>query len=240
VTTAPRSSSPPASDLLPPLSPELAGALAAMRPVSPRVPLRAVLVVTLGSAAWAWAVLQLLPVRADLPWLPRLPWLLVGGLWLLGYAVALGAALLPRRAQVLPDPARALRVALLLCSSAALLLVALPLGAPGHTHIPASAAEEWRHGVLCFVIAVAVAAVPCLLGLLALRRLAPTGARSLGAAVGGAAGSLGGLGLHIICDVGGRCHLAFAHGGAVVACSLVGALIGGLAFGGGRESGPTH
>lgn len=212
----------------PPPSEALLSAVGSMRPVTLRSPPRTLLLVTVASTAWAFLVLRPFRVRVDLPWLPQGAFGALLVFWLVAALVALAAALLPPRAQVLASPRRAAWAALLFCVGALAALLALPLDAPGHTLHPADMAEELRHGLSCLGIGASLAALPLAATLWTLRRAAPMGAAALGAAAGAAAGGVAGLGLHVICDVNSRCHLGLAHGGAIFGATILGALVGAL------------
>jgi hypothetical protein len=210
---------------VPPPSPALLQALAGLRPVRLRRPGRSLLVVGGLSLAWGGLWLSQLPRRADLRYLPLAWWALIGLGWLLAFAAPLALALTPRRGAVLPDAGRAGTVA----AAAALAMVALGLwltpDAPGHTVVPAGAALAASLAG-CFAFALLIALVPLLAGALALRRLLPVGGARLLAATGAAGGALGGLLLHVACPVGGGLHVGVAHGGAVVAATLIGTAVG--------------
>ena len=212
----------------PPPSDELTAAVASMRPVVTRAPPRTLLLVAVASTAWAFLVLRPFGMRVDLPWLPRSLWMGMVVLWLVAALVALSAALLPARRQVLASPHRAVQAALVCCVLSMLLLMALPLDAPGHTIRPADWSEELGRGLTCLGLGLAVAAVPLGSVLWALRRVTPFGAPALGAAAGAASGAMAGLGLHVVCDVTGRCHLGLAHGGVLFGATLLGAVVGAL------------
>ncbi len=104
----------------------------------------------------------------------------VAVLWFVGALVALGAALLPARRQVLASPRRAARAALLLCVGALVVLLGIPFDAPGHSIHPAGMAEELKLALICIGIGTSVAALPFLASMWALRRVTPLGAPALG------------------------------------------------------------
>ena len=66
------------------------------------------------------------------------------------------------------------------------------------------------------------------LGTLVLRGVAPVGSRRTAAALGAAAGGLGGFVLHLHCPIADRVHVGVVHGGVVaIAAVLTAALAGG-------------
>ncbi len=217
---------------LPPLSDDLGRRLAGMRPVRMRRPVLTVFFTAALALLWlvaveGWMRGHAMPgQRSMAPSLSThmtLPWIALAILWLVGFVAPLGAALLPVRNQVLPDHRRATRwawfgVALVLASGA-LVGLAIPDPITG-SPLPAL----WG----CLRVGLLVSAVPFLLGVMAVRRVALVGRTALGAALGAAAGAVGALILHCECSVGGPLHLALAHGGATVIWALVGLALGAL------------
>jgi hypothetical protein len=160
-------------------------------------------------------------LRPDLPFLPA-PWVIVmGAAWLAGFVLPMAAALLPRRGQVLPDPGRAT------AGAAAIAVGLIGLGAlfarqaPGHS-LPLPLPIGIRN---CVTFAVLFSIIPLAAGLIALRRVITIQSWRMGAALGAASGALAGFVLHLLCPVADAPHLAVAHGGAIVVCGLVGALM---------------
>jgi len=192
-----------------------------MRPVRTRVPGRTMLLLLV--------VGLILPVatvihrtRADLPFLP-VAWVVLMALaWAGGVVAPLIAALIPRRGEVLPDGARAARIAALCASLLVLLGLVATVDAPGKTTIPASFPTAWWH---CMSFALKVAAPVLIASALVLRRLHPVGSWRVAAALGAAGGALGGLTLHFICSYGGGLHVGLAHAGAVVLGAGIGAVV---------------
>ncbi len=221
---APSDEQPP----VPPPSPALAEAMRGLKPVATRRPLRSFAIAAARSLAWAAASLMVFPIRRDWPFLPRAWWFAAALVWLAGFVGTLGAALVPRRGSVVPDLARAGRFA----AAAALGLIVFGLAAtqnaPGHTLIPTGAASSARWAAHCLATSLVLAAPPFLLGAWLLRRVVLIGAWRAGAAVGAAAGALGGLTLHLVCPVGGGVHVGLGHGGGVLAFALIGAALGAL------------
>ncbi len=209
----------------PPPSSALLAELANIAPVRTRRPALALAVAAALSLAYAAGALLLFPTRSDLPFLPRAVYLLVGGAWLASFALPLGAALLPRRRQVVPDGARALRWTVALLAVLVALSVGVTMEAPGHTPVFPS---PFTHFLPCVSITLATSLAPFVIALIALRRVVPLGAWRIGAAIGGAGGALGGLMLHLICPIGGAAHVAVVHVGGAALCAALGALAGPL------------
>jgi hypothetical protein len=211
---------------LPDPDPALLAQIDAMGPVRTRRPARSMLLLAI--AAGAVVALHLLAYgpRRDLAALPAV--------WVAALAVAWTAAILatllrstvPRKAEVLPDPARAGWTAGLAAATLLLLGLFATVSAPGATMIPAttwpSFARSWWH---CTGISLAAIFPILLLGGLIQRRLFPSGGIRIAAALGAAAGAIAGLSLHFICPIGGALHVGFAHAGAVTLGALLGMLL---------------
>jgi hypothetical protein len=150
----------------------------------------------------------------------------VGAAWWTGFLVALAAAVVPLRGQVLPDGNRAVTSALAVAVGLMALNALLPRDAPGHS-VTIPLLIGMRN---CLGFALVDSIVPVCVGLYALRRVALIGSWRIGAALGASAGALAGLILHLLCPVGGAAHLALAHAGAVVVCGLFGALVASRAL----------
>jgi hypothetical protein len=205
----------------PPAGRALLAAVGGMKPVAPRVPRRALLVVLAVGVVWPMlAVLH--RTRADLPFLP-LAWVAAMAVaWTAGVVVPLVAAILPRHGEVLADGARAARVAAASASLLVLLGLVATVDAPGKTSSPPTFLGGWWH-CASFVLKVTVPVLVA--GALALRHLYPTGSWRIAAAIGAGGGALGGLTLHFICGYGGGLHVGLAHAGGVVLAALLGALV---------------
>lgn len=217
----------------PPISPTLRAIVAGARPVRTRRPMRTFALLAGASLAYLVLWLTRLHHRRDLGYLPLAWWGALALVWLGGFLLPLGLAVVPRRGAVLPDGGRAGSVAI--GTAAVLFAIAFLLtpAAPPHTLIPIGpAATSWaiRH---CMSLGVVVSLGPILAGLFVLRPLLIVGGARLMGAVGAAAGALSGLMLHVICPIGGGMHVGFGHAGVVVASGLIGALLG---FGVGRRS----
>ncbi|HVZ72754.1 MAG TPA: NrsF family protein [Polyangia bacterium] len=214
-----------ASSLPPPPSSDLLADVGSMRPVRTRVPLLALCIVAVAAAVYPVVGLAIYPLRPDLAALPTWWLVSVALVWLAGFIVPLTLAIMPRAGHVLPDGARAGRVAGLACLTAVLLGLLFTIDAPGVTIVPTSVWEMFRRywwGCVSFGLKISIPAV--LVAAAVLRKVAVTRLPSLGAAVGAAGGAFAGLALHALCPVGGAWHVGLAHGGGVVIGATIGAL----------------
>ncbi len=209
----------------PPPSARLMAAVQRLEPVRTRSRLGAFAAVAVASLAVPGLVLAVHALRPDLAALPR-GWVAAAAvLWAAGFGLSLAAALVPARGDVLPAPARGSRAGL--GAVAAMLVFALcaSVEAPGVSLRP----EDVHRTLLgisahCAMFSLLMA-LPCLVvGLLALRRLAPVGGARLGLALGAAGGALGGLVLHFICPVASTAHVALGHVGGMALAAALGAL----------------
>ena len=212
---------------VPPPSPELLAIVRKAKPVRTRVPLRAFAITAALGVLFVGIVLLRIPLRRDLPGMPLWWFALTLPVWMATYFIPLAMAMLPRRQQVLPDPVRAGRAALLTSIAIVIAMALCVHDVPGSTLIVHGASVFW-HAAACIVCMLIASLGPLLLALVALRRLVLSGAWRIGAAAGAAGGGLAGLLIHLQCDVGGRFHAAFSHGLGVSLCALVGAIIGGI------------
>jgi hypothetical protein len=210
----------------PPPAQALEALVASMKAVRTRVPVRTLVSVAAAALVLPFGALWVLPLRRDLSRLPAAWVVAMAVAWLAGFVAPLALAFLPRPGQVLPDSARAGRMAItavLVLMVAALLLTA---DVPGRTIIPGSTWAEfslrWWH---CVSFSLKILVPLVVLGSVALRRAAVLGAGKLGAAVGAAGGALAGLTLHFICPYGGGLHVGLAHGGSVLIGACLGALL---------------
>lgn len=209
----------------PPVGAALASAIADLRPVATRVPLRAVLVCAAVAVLVPVVIVASRGLRADFAALPR-AWIIAMALtWTSGLFVTLITATWPRRGAVLPDAARAGRAAALVAAGLLALGLFATMNGPD-TIMPDQGAGAfvalWWH---CIRFSL-VTTLPLLIaGGLALRHLFPMGSRRIAAALGAAGGAMAGLTLHFICPIGGGLHVGLAHAGGVVLGALVGMLL---------------
>ena len=206
----------------PPLAAELERALDGLAPVSPRRPWRQLATVIVVSLIYAGIVIALVTIREDMPGLPR-PWLIAYlAAWLVGFGLPLGLAVVPARGAMMPRTNLAAAVATVAA------IGFLALGLLWAERGPDSHVGGLRAASACLSIGLAAALVPIVLGTLMLRGAAPVGSRRTAAALGAAAGSLGGFVLHLHCPIADRIHVGIVHGSVVaIAAVLTAALASG-------------
>jgi hypothetical protein len=212
----------------PPPSPRLLAEVAATRPVTTRRPARTAVGIALVSLACGLSLLVWgIGLRRDLGALPALPLVLYAAACLVSFTGQLAAAVVPPRREVLPSRRRAARVAL--ASLAIVVPLGLLVGVNAHAGTPIALGHFdrfWARTLPCFGSGLAVAAVPALIGLWALRRLVPHGAWPMAMAVGGAGGVLAGLVLELHCPRADLVHVGLAHGTVMVIPALLLAVVG--------------
>jgi hypothetical protein len=221
----------------PPASPALERALAGLRPIRTRRPARVLFGVAAASLTWATALVCELGVRKDLGALRSFPFAVYAAACFATFIALLWCALVPPRGQVLSSgsaSARATALMLVALIGLDLAIAIYPL-AGGHLDAGAAArfvAAAWH----CVAAAGGVVAVPLALGLWSLRSLLPLGGWRVVMAVGGAAGALAGLVLHVHCSVADPAHVGLVHGAILV----LPAVILALATAGRLSSRPDH
>jgi hypothetical protein len=212
----------------PPMSAQLAREIAGMAPVRTRRPWRTFAVVALVSLVPAAVICTLgvlggFGVRQPRP-ITHGPYDLVilrSAVWFGVYLAALAAALVPPRGQVMPDPRRARRWAVV---SALLLVGASVLSAWHGASAPPSLFPK-PTSVECVKDAMLCGLTPLFAGLFALRGARPQPPGGVGAALGVAAGALGGLHLSLECPVAtGLAHFVVGHTGPAIVASVFGAV----------------
>jgi hypothetical protein len=169
------------------------------------------------SAGWLGAQLAVAGVRGDIRQVP------------LSYALALGVAPGVGGLLCVVAAASAGRMGLgLRVGALAGLAVVVPLVfmVSGYTLSPPYAAAPggaFNHGVFCFNVALAWTTVPLVAAGLALRGSFVTRASWRSALVGAGAGLVVAATSFLRCPLSSAWHVALSHGGAVVACALLGA-----------------
>jgi hypothetical protein len=210
----------------PPPAAALLNAVGAMKPVRTRTRLGAFALVGLVGLVWPAIALGHLPLRRDLSALPVWWVVIAASLWGLAFALSLAAALVPRRGDVLPAPGRASRLSGAAMAVVLVFVLAATAQAPGVSLRPADL--HWtllRSCVHCASFVLEISGVFLVVGLLALRRLVPTGGSRIGMALGAAGGAMGGLVLHFICPIADTGHVALAHVGGMALAAALGALL---------------
>ena len=213
----------------PPPSPALERALAGLRPIRTRRPARVLVGVAVASLAYAAVFVWKLGARSDLARLPLIPFALYAAASLATFLALLWCALIPPRGQVLPSGTTSARVAALMLGA----LVGLDLAIAAHPLAggqlqAASLAAALAAAGRCLATSMGVVAVPVALGLWSLRRLLFGNGWRVRVALGGAAGALGGLVLHVHCAAPDAAHVGLVHGAALL---LPAALLGVTAIG---------
>ncbi len=204
---------------LPPLPAALDGALVRLAPVRPRRPARQAAFVIAASIGWAMCMVGLLTLRRDLDELPR-PWLASYlAAWLLGFAVPLVLVVVPARGQMLPRWTSAAAIAAI--ATIGFVVAGLTVARSG----PSSLHRGLASWAGCLSTGLATAVVPMALVGLALRGAAPTATRVTAAAIGAAAGAIGGFMLHLHCPIADALHVGVIHGGVAVLSASVAALL---------------
>jgi hypothetical protein len=206
----------------PPLSPALEGELANLAPVKTRRPLRQLAVLVGVSLIYGAGLLFFLTTREDMHELPMYWLAAVAAAWLFGFLVPCYFALVPRKGAVMPRW-RLAAIAVVVTS-----IGFVTLGMAAHPMGPSSVEYGWDRfgrGHTCLEIGLASALVPVVVGAIFLRGALPVGARWVAAALGAGGGCLGGLVLHLHCDVVDSVHLSLIHGGVVVLSALLSAAI---------------
>jgi len=211
---------------VPPPSPAIERVLADLRPVRTRRPTRVLAGVAGASLACAAALIAKLGVRGDLASLPPVPFALYAAAGLSTFLALLWCALIPPRGQVLSSGRTSARVTAVMLGSlvGVDLVIALHPFAAQLSHALSLAGAVAAAG-RCLATSLAVAAAPLALGLWSLRGVLLVSGWRVMAALGGAAGALGGLVLHAHCAVSNAPHVALVHGTALLLPAFVLALL---------------
>lgn len=206
----------------PSLSPELEGELARLAPVQTRRPLRQLAVLVGVSMVYASGLVLVLTTRGDMLELP-MGWLAGTALgWLFGFLIPVYLALVPRPGSV--TPRWRLAALSVVITSVSFMLFGLAVHPSGESS-RAYGAEHFHHGHTCLELGLATALVPVLIGAIFLRGALPVGSRWIAAALGAGGGCLGGLVLHLHCDIVDGLHVGLVHGGVVIVAALLSAAI---------------
>ena len=210
----------------PPSPPALSAALEAelgtLAPVRTRRPLRQLAILVGVSLVYASGLAIALTTREDMLELP-MGWLAGTALgWLLGFLVPCYLALVPRPGSMLPRwRIAALSVAV---TSVSFILFGLAVHPAGPSSVHLGEGELW-HGHRCLENGLATALLPVIIGALFLRRALPVGSRWIAAALGAGGGCLGGLVLHVHCNIADGLHVGLMHGGVVILAALLSAAV---------------
>lgn len=206
----------------PPIGSALEGELSKIEKVPMRRPLRQLAILVALSLMYATGLVVVLATRGDMHDLP-MGWIAGAAIgWLFGFLVPSYLALVPRKGSVTPrwQPA-AIAAVIASIGFVSLGLVIHPMG-------DSSVVYGWEHfgrGHTCLEVGLATALVPVVVGAIFLRGVLPVGSRWIAAALGAGGGCLGGLVLHLHCDVADGLHVGIVHGGVVIVAALLSAAI---------------
>jgi hypothetical protein len=191
-----------------------------------RRPARLLAGVAGASLAFAAAFIWKLGVRGDLASLPPVPFALYAAAGLSTFLALLWCALIPPRGQVLSSGRTSGRVAAMMLGTLVGLDMAIAFHPfEGQLHHALSLADGLVSAGRCLAISLGVAAAPLALGLWSLRGVLLVSGWRVMAALGGAAGALGGFVLHVHCAVSNAPHIAVVHGTALVLPAAVLAVV---------------
>lgn len=206
----------------PALSAALEAELAQLAPVATRRPLRQLAILVAVSLVYASGLVVALTTRGDMLELP-MGWLAGTGLgWLFGFLIPCYLALVPRKGSVTPRwRVAAISVAITSVGFVMFGLAIHPSGASSQIY----GADHFHHGHTCLELGLATALVPVVIGAIFLRGALPVGARGIAAALGAGGGCLGGLVLHLHCDIADGLHIGLIHGGVVIVAALLSAAL---------------
>jgi hypothetical protein len=206
----------------PGLSAELEAELAKLAPVQTRRPLRQLAILIGVSMVYGSGLLVGLTTRDDMHELP-MGWLAGTALgWLFGFLIPCYLALVPRPGAVAPRwRVAAISVAITSVSFVMFGLSVHPTGPSSQEY----GTEYFHHGHTCLELGLATALVPVVIGAIFLRGALPVGSRWIAAALGAGGGCLGGLVLHLHCNIADGLHIGIMHGGVVIVAALLSAAI---------------
>ena len=207
----------------PPLSASLEAELRSLAPVKTRRPLHQLAVLVSVSLIYGASLVFFLTMRDDMEDLPMYWLAAVAVGWLFGFLVPCYLALVPRPGTMTPR----IRLAAIVVVIASIGFVTL--GLLVHPMSPTLSQtygwERFGRGHTCLEIGLASALVPVVVGAIFLRGALPVGSRWVAAALGAGGGCLGGLVLHLHCNVADGLHVGLIHGGVVVLSALLSAAI---------------
>ncbi len=209
----------------PVMSAELEDMLNEVRRVSTRNPRREVAAIGFVSLLYAGGLVVLTNLRPDMGSLPLGFVLAFAIAWLLGFGALLWLALVPAQGAVSPRWKNAVggtALTGLLFPMAGLFIVQVGDNSVVST---GSTALFLHHADQCLRFGLMTAVVPIVLATLVLRRAVPVRSRAVAAALGASGGTLGGFALHMHCNVADGLHVGLVHGGQVVLCAALAALV---------------
>jgi len=207
----------------PPMSAALEGELGNLAPVKTRRPLYQMGVLVGVSLIYGASLLFFLTMRKDMEDLPMYWLAAVAVGWLFGFLVPCYFALVPPKGSMMPR----WRIAAIVVVVASIGFVTLGLAV--HPMSPTLSVsygwERFGRGHTCLEIGLASALVPVVIGAIFLRGALPVGSRWVAAALGAGGGCLGGLVLHLHCNIADGLHVGLIHGGVVIVSATLSAAI---------------
>ncbi|MFN0249081.1 MAG: NrsF family protein [Kofleriaceae bacterium] len=206
----------------PPISSALEGELGSLTAVPARRPVTQLAKLVGVSVLYGAGLLAIFSVRDDAGELP-MGWMVAAGLlWLVGFALPIYWALVPRAGSMMPRWKLAGGAAIVMAIGFVALGLAIHPSGPSSVHY---GSEHFVEGHWCIQLGVATAIVPVILGSIFLRGALPVASRWVAAGLGAGGGSLGGLVLHLHCDIADALHVGIIHGGVVGVSALLAAAI---------------
>jgi hypothetical protein len=206
----------------PAMSSDLEAELSKLSPVAPRKPARQAATLIGISLVYGAGLLAALSMRRDMTELPTAWIIAAAAAWFLGFVFPSYLALVPKAGSMMPR--WQLGAAAAVVASIAFIVLGLLVHPSGPSSVEYGA-EDFGRGHTCLEIGLATAFVPVVVGAIFLRGALPVGSRWIAAALGAGGGCLGGLVLHLHCDVADGLHVGLIHGGVVVVAALLSALI---------------
>lgn len=207
----------------PPLSPALEAELGDLAPVRTRRPLHQAAILFAVSLIYGASLVVFLTMRKDMEDLPGVWLVAVGAGWLFGFLVPCYVALVPRPGTMAPRTK--LAAAAVVVASIGFVTLGLLVHPMSPTLSQSYGWERFGRGHTCLEIGLASALVPVVVGAIFLRGALPVGSRWVAAALGAGGGCLGGLVLHLHCNVADGLHVGLIHGGVVILSALLSAAI---------------
>jgi hypothetical protein len=208
--------------MAPALSADLESELAELAPVGTRRPPRQLAILLAVSLVYASGFVIALATRPDMLELP-MGWLAGTALgWLLGFLIPCYLALVPRPGSVTPRW-RVAAIAVVI-TSVSFVMFGLAVHPSGDASV-SYGVERFGRGHICLELGLATALVPVIIGAIFLRGALPVGSRWIAAALGAGGGCLGGLVLHLHCNIADGLHVGLMHGGVVIVAALLSAAI---------------
>ncbi len=205
---------------VPPMGAALRDAIANVKPVKMRRPLRDLGVFLALSIPILAGVAVLIGIRRDISEVSPLWVGSVAVIWLSSFAASSYLGFVPAKGHVRPRSQNIYQVVAI--ASVLIISVGLFATTSATTSItyPATFSNVMAHAPSCSIMGVTAGILPGLIALVLMRRYVPVGRLSIGLSLGAAGGSLSGLVLHLHCPISERFHVGFIHGGSLVLSAL--------------------